>query len=107
MYRNIEDIVPHFFQEFDGLWLYGSCAYIIISLISLGGLFNRSSWFPWVEMLRCLLFLGYQMYSPIVVDSNWSKLALYAVRLFYLYSALTCKTNCVQQLSPIAKTKSN
>lgn len=91
--------------------LYGTCIYMIVSIWSLGLLLNDSKLFPWIEITRCLLFLGYQIYRPVAVDSLMASIALYAVRLFYFYSAWQCRVLCAQQIAvnpaELEKTKSN
>ncbi|XP_057371745.1 alkylglycerol monooxygenase-like [Daphnia carinata] len=86
------------YEEFDGWLLYGCCAYVIVSLISIGLLFNRNSWFPWIEMIRCLVFLAYQLHFELfLTETIGMNLIMNGIRLFYLYSALQCKIECVRQ----------
>jgi hypothetical protein len=92
-------------QEFNSITIYCCCAYVIISLISIGLLFNHNSLFYWLEMVRCLIFLGYSIYRPIEVDSIVLNIFLYTVRLFYLYSAWMCRHECVKAFSSATEQK--
>ena len=93
-----------FFQEFDEWLLYACCCYIIVSLISIGMLFNQSPWFPFLEMTRCLVFLGYQLhFSNFLEESFGVRFLLYGIRVFYFYSALKYKIECVHQIRGLLK----
>ena len=84
------------FQDISSLMRYAACIYIIVSLVSLGLLFNQNALFPWLEMIRCLAVVGYSMYQPFTAGSLAVTLLLYAVKIFFLYSAWMCKLECVR-----------
>ena len=49
-------------------------------------------------MVRCLIFLGYQLHFKIfAAETIGINLLMNGVRLFFLYSALQCKIECVHQ----------
>jgi len=71
---------------------YLCCVYLLVSLTSLGLLYNGSRFFPWLECGRCLLFLAV---SPHLALEQPLAALLWLVRLFYFYSAVTWASKCV------------
>lgn len=83
------------YRLLDEWQLYGYSALIIVSLISLGLLYDEHKLAPWLEMVRCLVFLGVTIKHPFVIDSVVLHTILFAVRAFYFYSAWIFKNECV------------
>ena len=78
---------------------YICCIYVLVSLVSMGLLFNQNAMFHWLEMARCLAFLCYSLYRPFQTESILVNLLLYSIRLFYFYSAWMCRQECVKVFS--------
>lgn len=83
---------------------YICCIYVLVSLVSMGLLFNQNAMFHWLEMARCLAFLCYSLYRPFQTESILVNILLYSIRLFYFYSAWMCRQECVKVFS-IASTE--
>jgi len=75
--------------------MYMYLAYILTGLTSVGLLFDGHALGPWLEMTRCLVFLGFTIRLPFVIDSLAVYVLLYAVRIFHFYSAWIFKNECV------------
>lgn len=90
-----------FLQELEPLRIYIGCAYVLISLCSLGLLFNQNRFFPWLEMIRCLFFIGASFYIPLHDGLYWLKVIIYVVRIFHLLSAWMCQYECVESFRAV------
>lgn len=83
------------YKLLDGAQLYGYSAYVLMSLISLGLLYDEHALAPLLEAMRCLLFVGFTVTHPFATDSMTVQVVLSALRMFYLYSAWLFKNDCV------------
>jgi len=85
--------------------LYGYSAYIVVSLISLGLLYDGHALAPWLEMLRCLVFLGLTIRIPFMIDSTMMHIILFTLRIFYFCSAWMFKKECIVAFKKMATVK--
>jgi len=74
---------------------YMYAAFVLASLSNLGFLYDGFAVAPWLEMTRCLVFLGLTIRHPFTIDSLAVHIALYVARIFHFYSAWIFKNECV------------
>ncbi|KAK4018338.1 hypothetical protein OUZ56_000399 [Daphnia magna] len=91
--------ISYLLKEFDEWFFCAAGVYIALLLVSIRLLYNQNSWFSWIEMIRCLTFLGYQLhFRTFSKESGGESLLMNSFRLLHLYSAVKCQLNCVDQL---------
>ncbi len=89
----------NFIQEFNKCIIYATCGSIIVSLVSIGLFFKQNFMFPWIELIRCLTFLGYQLhFKTFIAETGAYSLLMNSIRLLHLYSAVKCQIKCVSQM---------
>nr|CAH0099727.1 unnamed protein product [Daphnia galeata] len=86
-------------KEFNKWIIYATCGSIIVSLVSIGLFFKQNFLFPWIELIRCLTFLGYQLhFKTFIAETGAYSLLMNSIRLLHLYSAVKCQIKCVSQM---------
>jgi len=92
-------------QILDEFQLYGYSAYVLMSLISVGLLFDGHPLASWMEMIRCLVFLGFSIKQPFTIESYWAHTLLFVVRVFHFYSAWIFKKDCIEMFKKMTPLK--
>jgi len=69
--------------------------FILGSFSSLGLLYDEHPLAPWLEMIRCLVFVGFTIRHPFTIETLTGHIALYVLRIYHFYSAWIFKNECV------------